>query len=270
MSEQGPGRTRCKSPRSTRSGCTTQDTGDPRRPAAGLRQLARHRLPRLGRASCRTCPAGLRIVRYDMRGHGLSDAPEGDYWMGDLVADAAGLIDHLGLTRRRLRRPLDRRRRRPGPRRRAPRPPARRRPLEHRRQDRHRAELARPHRHGPRRRHRRHRRRGPGALVHPRASTPSRADELAALAAHADPHARRRLLRLLRRPLRHRPARVDRRPPPAGARDRSATTTAPPRPTSCARPPRASPAPASRSSAAPGTSPASSSRRRWRAHRPAS
>ena len=42
-------------------------------------------------------PEGLRIVRYDMRGHGLSDAPEGDYWMGDLVADAADLIDHLGL-----------------------------------------------------------------------------------------------------------------------------------------------------------------------------
>jgi 3-oxoadipate enol-lactonase len=42
-------------------------------------------------------PAGLRIVRYDMRGHGLSDAPEGDYYMGDLVADAAGLMDALGL-----------------------------------------------------------------------------------------------------------------------------------------------------------------------------
>ena len=42
-------------------------------------------------------PAGLRIVRYDMRGHGLSDAPEGDYWMGDLVADAAGLMDALGI-----------------------------------------------------------------------------------------------------------------------------------------------------------------------------
>lgn len=40
-------------------------------------------------------PAGLRIVRYDMRGHGLSDAPEGDYFMGDLVADAAGLIDQV-------------------------------------------------------------------------------------------------------------------------------------------------------------------------------
>lgn len=41
-------------------------------------------------------PPGLRVVRYDMRGHGLSDAPAGDYWMGDLVADAAGLMDALG------------------------------------------------------------------------------------------------------------------------------------------------------------------------------
>jgi 3-oxoadipate enol-lactonase len=40
-------------------------------------------------------PAGLRILRYDMRGHGLSDAPAGDYFMGDLVADAAGLMDRL-------------------------------------------------------------------------------------------------------------------------------------------------------------------------------
>jgi 3-oxoadipate enol-lactonase len=42
-------------------------------------------------------PPGLRLHRYDMRGHGLSDAPEGDYWMGDLVADAAGLMEALGL-----------------------------------------------------------------------------------------------------------------------------------------------------------------------------
>jgi 3-oxoadipate enol-lactonase len=41
-------------------------------------------------------PAGLRVLRYDMRGHGLSDAPEGDYFMGDLVADAAGLMEALG------------------------------------------------------------------------------------------------------------------------------------------------------------------------------
>lgn len=40
-------------------------------------------------------PAGLRLIRYDMRGHGLTDAPGGDYFMGDLVADAAALIDYL-------------------------------------------------------------------------------------------------------------------------------------------------------------------------------
>lgn len=40
---------------------------------------------------------GPRTIRYDMRGHGLSDAPEGDYYMGDLVADVAALIEHLAL-----------------------------------------------------------------------------------------------------------------------------------------------------------------------------
>ncbi len=42
-------------------------------------------------------PPGHRVIRYDMRGHGLTDAPEGEYWMGDLVADAASLMDHLGI-----------------------------------------------------------------------------------------------------------------------------------------------------------------------------
>lgn len=41
-------------------------------------------------------PAGLRVLRYDMRGHGLSDAPEGGYFMGDLVADAAALMEVTG------------------------------------------------------------------------------------------------------------------------------------------------------------------------------
>ena len=41
-------------------------------------------------------PPGLRILRYDMRGHGLSDAPAGDYNMGDLVADAAALMEATG------------------------------------------------------------------------------------------------------------------------------------------------------------------------------
>ncbi len=42
-------------------------------------------------------PAGLRVIRYDMRGHGLSTCPEGPYFMGDLVADAAALIERLKL-----------------------------------------------------------------------------------------------------------------------------------------------------------------------------
>jgi 3-oxoadipate enol-lactonase len=41
-------------------------------------------------------PGDLRVLRYDMRGHGLSDAPEGAYFMGDLVADAAGLMEATG------------------------------------------------------------------------------------------------------------------------------------------------------------------------------
>ena len=42
-------------------------------------------------------PAGLRLVRYDKRGHGLSSCPEGPYAMGALVRDAERLMDHLGL-----------------------------------------------------------------------------------------------------------------------------------------------------------------------------
>ena len=43
-------------------------------------------------------PAGLRIVRYDKRGHGLSDCPPRGTWgMGDHVADAAAVMDALGV-----------------------------------------------------------------------------------------------------------------------------------------------------------------------------
>jgi 3-oxoadipate enol-lactonase len=41
-------------------------------------------------------PAGLRILRYDKRGHGLSDAPKGPYAMGALISDVETLMDHLG------------------------------------------------------------------------------------------------------------------------------------------------------------------------------
>ncbi|MEX0349494.1 MAG: 3-oxoadipate enol-lactonase [Paracoccaceae bacterium] len=42
-------------------------------------------------------PKGLKIIRYDKRGHGLSSIPEGPYRMGALVRDAEQLLDHLGV-----------------------------------------------------------------------------------------------------------------------------------------------------------------------------
>ncbi len=42
-------------------------------------------------------PSNWRVIRYDTRGHGLSGAPKGPYHMGDLVSDAAGLLDELNV-----------------------------------------------------------------------------------------------------------------------------------------------------------------------------
>lgn len=42
-------------------------------------------------------PKGLRIIRYDKRGHGLSSQPPAPYTMGALVRDAEGLLDHLNV-----------------------------------------------------------------------------------------------------------------------------------------------------------------------------
>ncbi|MGJ8544406.1 MAG: 3-oxoadipate enol-lactonase [Sulfitobacter sp.] len=40
-------------------------------------------------------PAGLRIIRYDKRGHGLSSCPPAPYSMGALITDTERLLDHL-------------------------------------------------------------------------------------------------------------------------------------------------------------------------------
>ncbi|MGB5560191.1 MAG: 3-oxoadipate enol-lactonase [Paracoccaceae bacterium] len=40
-------------------------------------------------------PPGLRLIRYDKRGHGLSSAPAAPYSMGSLISDAEKLLDHL-------------------------------------------------------------------------------------------------------------------------------------------------------------------------------
>lgn len=42
-------------------------------------------------------PAGLRIIRYDKRGHGLTDSLPPPYAMGTLISDAEALLDHLGI-----------------------------------------------------------------------------------------------------------------------------------------------------------------------------
>ncbi|PQV55733.1 3-oxoadipate enol-lactonase [Defluviimonas denitrificans] len=42
-------------------------------------------------------PKGLRLIRYDKRGHGLSSCPPGPYGMGALVRDAERLLDALGV-----------------------------------------------------------------------------------------------------------------------------------------------------------------------------
>ena len=42
-------------------------------------------------------PAGLRVIRFDTRGHGRSEVPAPPYAMGTLVRDAEMLLDHLGV-----------------------------------------------------------------------------------------------------------------------------------------------------------------------------
>jgi 3-oxoadipate enol-lactonase len=43
-------------------------------------------------------PSGLRIIRFDKRGHGLSECPAAPYAMEDLVSDAEALLDGLGIS----------------------------------------------------------------------------------------------------------------------------------------------------------------------------
>ncbi len=42
-------------------------------------------------------PKSLRIIRYDKRGHGLTDCPDAPYSMGSLITDAERLLDHLNV-----------------------------------------------------------------------------------------------------------------------------------------------------------------------------
>jgi 3-oxoadipate enol-lactonase len=46
--------------------------------------------------------ARYRVVRYDLRGHGRSPAPDGPYTLADLAADALALLDRLDIDRAHL------------------------------------------------------------------------------------------------------------------------------------------------------------------------
>ena len=50
-------------------------------------------------AQAKALAARYRILRYDKRGHGKSDAPPGPYDLPMLVKDVIGLWDHLGIDR---------------------------------------------------------------------------------------------------------------------------------------------------------------------------
>lgn len=42
-------------------------------------------------------PQGLRLIRFDLRGHGQSSCPQGPYSMGALIRDTERLLDHLNV-----------------------------------------------------------------------------------------------------------------------------------------------------------------------------
>lgn len=74
-----------------------QDEGDPHgAPIVFANSLGTD--TRLWDAILPLLPAGLRVIRYDKRGHGRSDVPAPPYSMGTLVSDAETVLDHLGVT----------------------------------------------------------------------------------------------------------------------------------------------------------------------------
>jgi len=72
------------------------ETGNPDGPAVVFANSLGTDL-RLWDALLPLLPEGPRYLRYDLRGHGLSDCPDGPYAIADLTKDAEGLIEGLGL-----------------------------------------------------------------------------------------------------------------------------------------------------------------------------
>lgn len=72
------------------------DEGDPAAPAVVFANALGCDL-RVWDAVLPLLPAGLRLVRCDKRGHGLSDAAAGPYGIADLADDLAAILDALGV-----------------------------------------------------------------------------------------------------------------------------------------------------------------------------
>jgi 3-oxoadipate enol-lactonase len=73
-----------------------QETGDPEgAPVVFANSLGTDL--RLWDALIPLLPKGLRFIRFDKRGHGMSECPDGPYSMADLTADVEGLIEVLDL-----------------------------------------------------------------------------------------------------------------------------------------------------------------------------
>ena len=71
-------------------------------PAGGPVVMMAHAMGTSHRISDRQVPALAachRLLLYDWRGHGASDAPEGPYSLDGFVADAVGVMDALGIER---------------------------------------------------------------------------------------------------------------------------------------------------------------------------
>ncbi len=73
-----------------------EDIGDPQAPAL----VFAHTLGTsadIWDAVIARLPRGLRVIRYDLRGHGQSDVPPAPYSMGSMVRDAERLLDFLSV-----------------------------------------------------------------------------------------------------------------------------------------------------------------------------
>ena len=73
-----------------------RDDGDPKGPAVVFCNSLGTDL-RLWDQVVELLPPGLRLIRYDKRGHGLTEVLAPPYSMGALISDAEALLDHLNV-----------------------------------------------------------------------------------------------------------------------------------------------------------------------------